>query len=241
MTTDNIYAEPLDHVAGFRFDSDVVRVFPDMITRSVPGYEQIVQMIGLWAARYSQPHTNIYDLGCSLGAVTFAMRQQIMRPGCNIIAVDNSEAMIQRCQEILSMAQGQTPVTLHLANLQDVDVKNASFVVLNFTLQFIAPAERHAILASIFDGMREGGVLIVSEKIVFDSAEQTQRQIDIHHDFKRANGYTELEIAQKRQSLENVLIEETAATHIQRMKDVGFVSAETWFQTFNFASFIAIK
>ena len=238
---DDIYATPRAEVPAFRFDDDVVRVFPDMIARSVPGYDNIVPLIGLWAARYVQPDTNVYDLGCSLGAVTFTLRQRIKQTGCTIIGVDNSEAMVRRCQEILSMAPGQTPVKLTLANLQDVPIENASFVVLNFTLQFIDVAERTALLAKIYTGLVKGGVLILSEKVVFADAEQNERTIDVHHDFKRSQGYSELEIAQKRTSLENVLIAETLEQHIARMKGVGFDSAETYFQALNFASLIAIK
>lgn len=238
---DTIYATPHPAISAFRFDDEVVRVFPDMIARSVPGYELLVPLIGLWAARTVQAGTNVYDLGCSLGAATFAMRQRITQPDCEIIAVDNSPAMVRRCQEILAMAQGRTPVTLRMADVRDVMIENASLVVLNFTLQFIAPAERDAIIERVYAGLVAGGILILSEKVVFADAVHNERMVEIHHDFKRANGYSELEIAQKRTALEEVLIPETVEQHQARLLGAGFASAEVWFQAFNFVSTVGIK
>ncbi|MCP5100488.1 MAG: carboxy-S-adenosyl-L-methionine synthase CmoA [Chloroflexi bacterium] len=241
VTHDAIYATPREGVEPFRFDEQVVKVFPDMITRSVPGYTLTLPLIGLIAARYSQPHTNCYDLGCSLGAATFAMRQQIRRPGCRIIAVDNSSAMIKRCREILAIDENSVPVDLIESDIQDVEIVQASVVVINFTLQFIDLAVRDVLIRRIYNGMMPGGVLILSEKVLFTDATQNQRMIDVHHDYKRANGYSDLEISQKRTALENVLVPETIAVHQKRMQTAGFSSAEVWFQAFNFMSMMAIK
>ena len=134
---DAIYATALDEIIDFRFDERVVDVFPDMIQRWVPGYATMISSIGVLAAKYAQANSHCYDLGCSLGAVSLAMRQRIRQPDCDIIAVDNSEAMITRGQQLLASDQSTVPVTMHCADIQDVDIKNASVVVLNFTLQFI--------------------------------------------------------------------------------------------------------
>lgn len=238
---DNIYANPLGEVAGFQFDQSVVEVFPDMIQRSVPGYTTIVAMIGTLAERYAQAGSRCYDLGSSLCAATLAMRHRIPAADCEIFAVDNSPAMVERARTVLDADSGQIPVQLVCANLQDVAIENASVVVLNFTLQFIPVAERREILQRIHDGLRPGGVLILSEKVAFEDTDHQELMIDLHHAFKRANGYSELEIAQKRTALENVLIPETLDTHRERMKSVGFTSVDVWFQCFNFASLIAIK
>ncbi|WP_346836524.1 carboxy-S-adenosyl-L-methionine synthase CmoA [Microbulbifer sp. SAOS-129_SWC] len=238
---DNIYANPLGDVAGFQFDQSVVEVFPDMIQRSVPGYTTIVAMIGTLAERYAQAGSRCYDLGSSLCAATLAMRHRIPAADCEIVAVDNSPAMVERARTVLAADSGQIPVQLVCDDLQQVAIENASVVVLNFTLQFIPVEQRREILQRICDGLRPGGVLILSEKVAFADTAHQELMIDLHHAFKRANGYSELEVAQKRASLENVLIPETLDTHRERLKGVGFGSVDVWFQCFNFASLIAIK
>ncbi|ARN74632.1 carboxy-S-adenosyl-L-methionine synthase CmoA [Oceanicoccus sagamiensis] len=238
---DSIYSQPLGSIANFSFDEKVVQVFPDMIQRSVPGYSTIIAMTGVLAERYAQTHSHCYDLGSSLGASTLAMRQQLDQRDCKIIAVDNSAAMQQRCQQIIDQDTANTPVELVEANIQDVDIENASVVVLNFTLQFISKEERQTLLAKIYNGMLDGGILVLSEKFCFDDPHLQELNTDLHHSFKRANGYSDMEISQKRTALENVLLPETIATHQQRLKTVGFHSVDVWFQCFNFASLVAIK
>lgn len=238
---DDIYATPIPKLASFRFDQTVVNVFPDMIKRSVPGYTTIISMIGDLAERYAQANSVCYDLGCSLGAATLAMRHRIRAAQCHIVAVDNSQAMIERARQVMQADSGEVPVTLMCQDLQAVQIARASVVVLNFTLQFIAPAERTAILKQIYDGLLPGGVLILSEKVAFTDSPHQDLMIELHHNFKRTNGYSELEIAQKRTALENVLIPETLEAHRKRLKAAGFASSDVWFQCFNFASLIAIK
>lgn len=240
--TDAIYAAPLQEMVDFKFDERVVAVFPDMIQRSAPGYGMIISNIGVVAAKYAQAGSRCYDLGCSLGAATLSMRQRIKQPGCEIIAVDNSPAMIERGRELLALDSVSTvPVTMICADLQDVAIDNASVVVLNFTLQFIPPAERLALIQRIHAGLNPGGILILSEKIAFGEPERQIFHEVLHHDFKRANGYSDLEISQKRSALENVMIPETLACHHERLQAAGFSSSEVWFQCFNFASMVAIK
>lgn len=238
---DRLYANHREDITGFRFDESVVAVFPDMIKRSVPGYSTIIHMIGQIAERYAQSGTRLYDLGCSLGAATLAMRHRITAAEARIIAVDNSAAMTEHCRNVLAADSGEIPVDLICANIQDVAVTNASVCVLNFTLQFIPVDDRAAVLGRIAQGMVSGGVLILSEKIAFEDAEHQQLMTELHHNFKRANGYSEMEIAQKRSALENVLIPEVLKTHQQRLLNAGFRSVDCWFQCFNFASIIAFK
>lgn len=238
---DSLYASPLSAINRFQFDESVVNVFPDMIQRSVPGYATIIQAIGLLAGRFAQPHSRCYDLGCSLGAATFAMRRQITAEQCQIIAVDNSTAMIKQLQLQLAADIHFVSVDVRCADIRAIEIKQASVVVLNFTLQFIPLDDRHAFLQKIYQGLLPGGILILSEKLCFDDPRQEALQIDMHHTFKKAQGYSALEISQKRTALENVLVPETLNVHQQRLQAVGFSSAEVWFQYFNFASMIALK
>lgn len=241
MTHDNIYTKPLNEISGFAFDDRVVNVFPDMIQRSVPGYQTIISAIGLLADKFAQPGSYCYDLGCSLGAATLSMRHHIQHDDCQIIAVDNSEAMIEGFQKILDQDERSLPVDLICADIRNVEISNASVVVLNFTLQFIPLEDRELFLQNIFAGMLPGGILILSEKLDYQDPDQHELHIQMHELFKKENGYSDLEISQKRTSLENVLIPETLEVHKQRLKLAGFKSAEVWFQYFNFASLIALK
>lgn len=238
---DQLYADPLVQVERFAFDHKVVDVFPDMIMRSVPGYATIINMIGDLAERYARTNSLCYDLGCSLGAATLAMRHRIAAADCDIVAVDNSPAMVERCRQVLAADTAVPKVELRCADLKAVEVERASVAVLNFTLQFIALSERQSVLNHIASGLLPGGVLILSEKVAFEDRLHDELMVELHHNFKRANGYSDLEIAQKRSALEQVLIPEPLQTHRDRLKQAGFASVDVWFQCFNFASLIAIK
>ncbi|QIB64799.1 carboxy-S-adenosyl-L-methionine synthase CmoA [Kineobactrum salinum] len=238
---DTIYSEPVPDPGAFRFDAGVAEVFPDMIKRSVPGYSTIIAMTGLLAGRYAMAGSQLYDLGCSLGASTLAMRQNVRQRDCRIVAVDNSAAMLARCRSVIDTDSHELPVTLHCGNLEDVTIENASVVVLNFTLQFIPRELRDTVIHGIYAGLRPGGIMVLSEKVTFEDPHLDELNIELHHQFKRSNGYSDLEIAQKRNALENVLLPETLAQHKARIGGAGFGSCDVWFQCFNFASLIALK
>ena len=238
---DTIYTEPLADSSLFNFDERVASVFPDMIRRSVPGYPTIIAMTGLLAGKYASEGSNLYDLGCSLGASTLAMRENIQQDDCHIIAVDNSEAMLSRCREIVATGGEKPPISLVCSDLQDVAIVDASVVVMNFTLQFIPLPRRDEIIARIHAGPRPGGIMVLSEKVTFEDPHLDALNIELHHQFKRANGYSELEVARKRAALENVLLPETLAEHKRRISAAGFSSCDVWFQCFNFASLVALK
>jgi tRNA (cmo5U34)-methyltransferase len=238
---DTLYAGPVQDAGNFTFDDNVARVFPDMIRRSVPGYATIVSMTGVLAGRYAAAGSKLYDLGCSLGASTLAMRQNVRQPGCEIVAVDNSGAMLARCRSVVGADTHELPVRLVCADLQDVAIEDASVVVLNFTLQFVPPEQRDAVIAGICHGLRPGGIMVLSEKVAFADPRLDALNIELHHQFKRANGYSDLEVARKRSALENVLLPETLECHRERIAGAGFSSCDVWFQCFNFASLIALK
>jgi len=222
---DDIYSVPLTTVGSFQFDSDVVRVFPDMIARSVPGYASILSVIEQLAVQYVQPGSSVWDLGCSLGAATRLIRRRA-DPSVRVHAVDNSAAMIQRLQQLLPSWEPGAPVIVMESDLRQVQVTNAS---------------RDDVLKSIAAGMLPGGALLLSEKICFEDSRQQELMTKLHHDFKRAHGYSDLEIAQKRSAIENMLIPEPLQRHVQRLTDAGFSAVIPWFQCFNFASVIAVR
>jgi len=250
MSRDTIYSSP-QSAEPFQFDERVAAVFSDMIKRSVPGYAMIIDMTAIIARRYVQSGTRCYDLGCSLGASTLAMRHGIAQPGCSIIAIDNAQAMVDRCRELINVdtatggaeqkGSARIPVTVLREDVCAVNYSNASLIAINFTLQFIAEEKRAPLLKQLHDALVPGGALIVSEKIAFDDSGEQTLLTDLHHDFKGTQGYSALEIAQKRQSLENVLIPDTVAHHRQRLLQAGFSQVHMWFQCFNFCSMIAVK
>lgn len=238
---DTLFSAPIAKLGDWTFDERVAEVFPDMIQRSVPGYSNIISMIGMLAERFVQPYSQVYDLGCSLGAATLSMRRNIKVAGCNIIAIDNSPAMVDRCRRHINAFRADTPVEVIEADILDIPIENTSMVVLNFTLQFLEPADRLRLLAQVYCGLREHGVLVLSEKLSFEDADVGALLFNMHHDFKRANGYSELEISQKRSMLERVMLTDSVEAHKSRLKQAGFEHVEMWFQCFNFGSLIALK
>ena len=244
MTDDNLYKSD-DGSEPFRFNENVARVFPDMLRRSIPGYSASLEAIGSLAARYVRAGTTCYDLGCSLGAATLAMRHGIQQPCCRVVAVDSSPAMIERCRQVIAEDDRQngpeTQVDIAEQDIRDVYFDNASMVVLNYTLQFIEPADRDALLARIYDGLNDGGLLVLSEKVVDENAHMEALLVDLHEEHKRRNHYSALEVARKRAALENVLIPETVAAHRERLRRTGFSSTAVWLRYFNFVSIVAIR
>ncbi len=235
---DKVFSRRLSEVRAFEFNDRVARVFHDMISRSVPGYPLLLHMIGLYAAIFVREQSRVYDLGCSLGDATRMIATQVRDLDVEIIAIDNSSAMIERCRE-----QGTEDgrIDWRCEDIRESEIEAASLVVLNLTLQFLQPEERAGLLGRVFEGLQPGGVLVLSEKVVFDSAEEDQRMVQLHQAFKKTMGYSDLEISQKRSALENVLIPDSEQLHIRRLRDIGFDEVYQCFRCFNFTSYLAIK
>ncbi len=240
-TKDKIFRDPLYNIVDFNFDDKVANVFGDMLKRSIPGYSAIISAVGMLTKLYAKPNSNYYDLGSSLGASALAMRRNINHPNCKVIAIDNSEAMVKRSRDIIGMDNSPTPIEIFCDDIRNWKIENATVVVLNYTLQFISPQNRDQIIQNIFDGLNDGGILILSEKIVFEDEKLRDRQIERYHNYKRLNGYSDIEISKKKDALENVLIPETIEMHKNRLRSAGFKTADVWHQAFNFISIVAEK
>jgi tRNA (cmo5U34)-methyltransferase len=241
MSDDDIYAKPQTTPTDFVFDQQVVNVFEDMIRRSVPGYSMMLELIGLITQRYVKEGTNIYDLGCSLGASTFAIVHNLPYSNCSVIAIDKSEEMIEQCRRNIAVDKNTYTVDVICCDVMDAMFNNASLVVMNLTLQFIPLHERETLVSRLYSGLNKGGILVLSEKIMAESKNDDEVLIDLFHDFKRKQGYSDLEVAQKRDAIENILIPETLEQHRSRLLNAGFSQVIPWFQSFNFMSLIAIK
>jgi tRNA (cmo5U34)-methyltransferase len=234
---DQLFADLVAEPSQFSFNEAVVDVFPDMIQRSVPGYGTVVRMTGVLTEQHAKEGTHVYDLGCSLGESIRAAELAIGDRACHLIGVDNSPAMIAKVREEM---RPLSKIVWHLSDITQMEFKTASVVIMNFTLQFIPIHERLKLLKQIRSAMVPGGLLILSEKLTMPDAEMNQLMVELHHDFKRSQGYSDLEIAQKRDAIDNVLIPETAEVHRTRLAEAGFSRSSIWFQCLNFASFIAI-
>lgn len=235
---DRVFSKALSEVKAFEFNETVANVFQDMISRSVPGYALLLHMIGLYADIFIQPGSRIFDLGCSLGEATLVIADRAKDCDCEIIAVDNSAAMISKCEQLPHFLQ---TIKWRCEDIRQTEISNASMVVLNLTLQFLPPEERPALLRQIFQGLNPGGVLVLSEKVVFDDATENERMVQLYQGFKKTMGYSDLEISQKRNALENVLIPDSEQQHFQRLDDAGFDEIYQCFRSFNFISYLAIK
>jgi len=230
---DDIYNKPVDQIVDFAFDASVVGVFPDMIRRSVPGYEVMVPMTGLMAARALGEQGRAYDLGCSLGATTLAILKHNASPNIEVIGVDSSEPMIEGARRAIDDPRAQ----FLCADIDGYDLDGADVVIFNLVLQFLDPERRLELLKSVRTQMNPSAILLVSEKVRNDDA-QIHDLFDQHHlDFKRANGYSELEISQKRNAIENVMRIDSEEQHRQRFHDAGFNTCIQWYRCLNWASF----
>lgn len=227
---DDIYRDKRVNVADFAFDESVTAVFPDMIRRSVPGYDNVVSISGLIAAERISANTACYDLGCSRGATTLAILRSLDDRPCTLHAVDSSEAMIAEARRHVEDAR----VRFHVDDIRTCAIDNASAVVLNYTLQFVAPDERVAVLQRIRDGLVSGGIIVLSEKV-----RDTDEFERLHLQFKRENGYSEMEISQKRSALEQVMQIDTLETHLNRLEQTGFANPRVWFKCLNWVSIAA--
>ena len=199
----------------------------------------MIQMIGLIARMYGQDNTNYYDLGSSTGAISLAIALNNKHQKNTFFAIDNSEEMVIKCKQNLESKIDNLQATC--ADINQIHIENASIVVLNLTLQFIDVNDRSNLIKKIYEGLNPGGVLIISEKIHFEDKETQDQITNLHIDFKKENGYSELGIANKRQAIENVLITDTKAIHIERLKDSGFKDTSCFFQCLNFVSFLSVK
>ena len=238
--TDRIYSSPQETVQPFEFNQSVVAVFDDMISRSVPGYAFNLDLIALAASRYAQADSQLYDLGCSSGRATLALAEASPET-CHIIGVDNSAAMIDACSASLDDSPYGHRIELRCEDLLETPLSNASVIILNYTLQFLPITARAPLIEKIHAALKPRGLVFVAEKVAHPIPHHQIALDELHLDFKRSTGYSELEIAQKRAALEEVLIPESEQVHLDRLRSAGFETVATLSKAINFCGFIGIK
>lgn len=238
---DEKFKDALPRVHDFDFGSETARVFDDMLDRSVPFYSEIQRMMGEIAKDFAVPHSKIYDLGCSTGT-TLQHLDQIIEDPVTLIGIDASPEMLARARTKFSKKPSNHPVELIEANLEDqLPIENASVVVLNLTLQFVRPLYRDQLLAHIARGTRSGGCLILVEKVLSENSALNRLFIKNYYGFKRRNGYSEMEISQKREALENILVPYHESENRELLSRNGFTSVEPFFRWYNFSGLIALR
>ncbi len=241
MKKDRVFAQRKNKITAFEFNEQVASVFDDMLSRSVPFYHEGIKRQAQLCKNFYIKKTNIYDLGCSHGNIGIMICRCFGDSDFSMFGVDSSMPMIEKYRKRLRNTKWRENIRLLCEPAEDAEIKDASVVILNLTIQFIAPHRRNDLIKKIYKGLVKGGVLLLTEKIIHKKEVISHIQKEYYKKFKRENGYSELEISQKRDALENVLIPETIETHNDRLKNAGFDSFDIWMKWFNFASFIAVK
>ena len=239
MQTDRIFSRHRPQAGEFKFDDNVARVFDDMISRSIPLYADAQRLIPQLAATLDQQPLKIVDLGCSTGTSLILLARSMRHRQLELIGVDNSAPMLEKCREKLQALGLQDSVKLHHSDIQSFTFSSASIVLMNYTLQFFEVGERPDILRKIASGLAPGGILVISEKVHHGDPDIDHQLTELYFDFKRRNGYSELEIARKRDALENVLVPLTVEENIKLLTDAGLCQVELMLKWFNFATFVA--
>jgi len=242
IQVDQLFQDKRKHILPFQFNEEVAHVFDDMLARSVPFYHEIHKIIlDLIDRKYTEGEL-IYDLGCSTGTTIKIIHDHLKKKNIlsRYVGIDNSLPMLKKCEEKLS-ASDITCVKLLHGNLEDMEFTPNKFVIMNYTLQFIDPEERIPLLKKIYDSLRPGGVFILSEKIVSNDQRIDPLLVELYYDFKKRNGYSALEISQKREALENVLRPVTPETQLKWLSQAGFARKEMIFRWYNFACYLGIK
>ncbi len=238
---DRIFAEPAERPSDFVFDGRTADVFDDMLVRSVPFYAEMQRMTGELAADFAVAGTNLYDLGCST-ATTLMHLDPVVDPSVRFVGVDNSPEMLEKAREKLRGLPSRRPVDLVCADLHEFEgIKDASVVILTLTLQFVRPLHRERLVRMIGAGTNEQGSLILIEKLTEPDTLFNRLFIKYYYEMKRRHGYSELEISQKREALENVLIPYRADENTRMLLDAGYTRVQPFFRWYNFGGLIAVK
>ena len=234
---DNLYKSNFPKNHKFTFNGDVANVFGDMVNRSVPGYEFLIENIGVLSKKFYQPNTKIYDLGSSLCACSLSILEKVQNTDVQIYAVDSSKAMIDICKKSIDRKE----IKFINSDILDVEMNNSSIVILNLTLQFILVKKRTELLKKIFSQLNDNGIIIITEKIKLDKTSDDIFFKNFHDFFKENNGYTKEEIDRKKIALSETMIIESEQIHEERFKDIGCKKFYKWFQCYNFVSWVLIK
>ena len=233
---DRVFSKPIEK--QFEFDEQIAAVFDDMLKRSVPFYDEAMALTKHYAQAYLKEGGRLYDLGCST-ASTLLDIERGLEAKAELIGIDNSASMLEQAQRKLQVFG--SAIRLEEADIMSYQYQPCDVVISNYTLQFIRPLVRETLIKTLFEALKPGGAFIFSEKVVSEDKRLNKLMIDSYYEFKKQQGYSEYEIMQKREALENVLIPYTEQENREMVQRCGFAHCETIFRWGNFATFIAIK
>jgi tRNA (cmo5U34)-methyltransferase len=239
---DRIFAEPRKP-QDFTFGAETAVVFDDMLERSVPFYSEIQRMVGEITTDFATEGSSIYDLGCST-CTTFLHLDKVLPPdlGVRFVGVDSSREMLEIAERKLASERVKRPCELHCQELEgNVEIANASVVLLVLTLQFVRPLQRERLIRRIYEGLNDQGCVILVEKVLGESSTFNRMFINHYYEMKKRNGYSELEIAQKREALENVLIPYRLEENKDLLRGQGFKQVDVFWKWYNFCGIVAMK
>ncbi len=239
---DQVFEDKASGARTFQFDERVAGVFDDMLRRSVPFYTEQQAMIQALGRQFYQPGTAVYDLGSSLGTTLINFAQELGRQDARLVGYDSSMPMIERARETIKARRLDRLIELRHGDLnKGVVIENASVVTMLWTLQFVRPLSRDTLIRTIYDGLADGGALILAEKILTNNSHVNRLFIELYYDYKRAQGYSDEEIIRKREALENVLVPYRIEENVELFRRNGFELCETFFQYYNFVGFLCVK
>lgn len=238
---DKVFDKDAAPIGDFSFNATVASVFDDMVSRSVPFYDEMQRMTCELARDFARPNTNLYDIGCSTATTLLAL-DEVVDPAVKFIGVDNSADMLAKAREKMERTGTGRSIDFRTADLhQGLYLENASVITMLLTLQFVRPLYRERVMKMLFDGLNEQGCLLIIEKLTSEDTIFNRLFIDHYYDFKRRNGYSDTEIAKKREALENVLIPYRLEENVELLKNAGFRKVESFFRWYNFCGIIAVK
>jgi tRNA (cmo5U34)-methyltransferase len=241
--SDEIFARPRDVVADFDFGKETALVFDNMLERSVPFYAEMQRMVGELVGTFATDNSCIWDLGCSTCNTFLAMEHEVQdKTGIQFVGLDNSEEMLNRARKKIMQSGSTAAYDLRYADLNEpLEITNASVVLSLLTLQFVRPLHRERLLKEVYRGLNDSGCFILIEKVIGEDSLFSRLFIEYYYDFKRRHGYSDLEIAQKREALENVLVPYRLNENLDLLKAVGFRTSEVFFKWYNFCGVVAVK
>ncbi len=240
MTSDRIYSNG-KVTEDFHFNEQVAEVFDDMLDRSIPFYKTVIELSAAMIHNLATPGSRVVDLGCSTGTTLLSLSRLLGDMRLHWIGIDNAPAMIDKARRKAEMYGKASIIEFHRDDITQTDIHGADIVICNYTMQFIRPLRRAEFIRRIYRSLAPGGMLLMSEKTISPNRRINRNYIELYYDFKRKQGYSELEIAAKREALENVLIPCSVQENIELLSGAGFSEVDTFFQWVNFASFVALK
>jgi len=238
---DRLFAETDAGASDFRFGTRTAAVFDDMVGRSVPYYDEFQRMSCELAADFAAPGTTLYDLGCATGTTLQAL-DRVVPADVRFVGVDNSEEMLAKaCGKLVSLKDGRSLELINADLNSGPVIEDGSVAILLLTLQFVRPLFRERVMRRICAGLKPNGCLILVEKILSRHSLLNRQFIKYYYELKRRRGYSEVEIAQKREALENVLVPYRHEENVEMLERVGFSQVEEFFRWYNFCGVVAVK